>query len=104
MKITNGTIARSVLLVLSLANMILTATGHSPLPFDEAAIAETITYGAVIATSLAAAWKNNSFTKAAREADAWMRAARILTKHGAEAAQELSGAIVNEEEEVEDNE
>lgn len=90
MNITKSTVIRIACLVLALVNMILVNTGHSMLPIDEAWIEAVVTDGAVIITAIIAAWKNNSFTKAAREGDTVMRAVRILAKQGAECAEELT--------------
>lgn len=90
MGISKSTIIRMACLLLALINMVLVNTGHSVLPIDEVWLEEVITDGAVIVTGVVAAWKNNSFTKAAIEGDAVMRAVRILAKHGAECAEELS--------------
>ena len=63
------TIIRTVCLVVALINQALTMAGHSLLPIDDEQITEAITLGATILASLWAWWKNNSFTKAAIEAD-----------------------------------
>ncbi|MCI1914656.1 MAG: phage holin [Bifidobacteriaceae bacterium] len=62
-----GTIARTAVLGLAIINQILTATGHSVLPFSDEAVTNTITTVFTGAAALAAWWKNNNFTKAARE-------------------------------------
>lgn len=90
MSISKGTIIRMACLLLAFINMILVNTGHSVLPIDEAWLETVITDGFVIVTGIIAAWKNNSFTKAALEGDAVMRAIKILAKCGAEAVEEFS--------------
>lgn len=65
MKISAGTIARTVILILALINQILTSTGHSIIPISDEMITQIITLIFTIVTSLIAWWKNNSFTKAA---------------------------------------
>ena len=72
-RILPETVIRTVLLALALVNQILTASGKNPLPFAESDVYELMTLAATIAASAWAWWKNNSFTKAAREADAYMR-------------------------------
>ena len=74
--ITAGTIARTACLVLALANQILSATGHPVLPIEDSQLESLITTGLTVAASLAAWWKNNSFTPAARIGDAHMNAAK----------------------------
>lgn len=64
-----GTIIRTVCLVLALVNQGLTMAGHSLLPITDEQVTEALTLGATIITSLCAWWKNNSFTKAAIQAD-----------------------------------
>lgn len=69
MKVKLETIIRTVCLVLALINQGLTMTGHSLLPISDEQVTEAISLAATIITSLWAWWKNNSFTKAAIEAD-----------------------------------
>lgn len=63
------TIIRTVCLVLALVNQGLMIAGHSILPVTDEQVAELLTLGFTIVTSLWAWWKNNSFTKAAIKAD-----------------------------------
>ncbi len=65
-KISAGTIARLVLLLLALVNSALTAAGKSPIPIDEEGIQQFITLAFLGITSLWAYWKNNDITKKAR--------------------------------------
>lgn len=90
MDISKGTIIRMAVLLLGLINMVLVNTGHSVLPIDEAWLEGLITDLWVIGAAIVTAWKNNSFTKAALEGDAVMRAIKILAKQGAEAIEEFS--------------
>jgi SPP1 family holin len=69
MKISKGTVIRTICLGIALINQILTVTGHSPLPIDNETVGLAVTTAATIVTSLAAWWKNNSFTSAAIQAD-----------------------------------
>lgn len=68
-QISNGTIARTIFLVLALINQILTICGWNPLPFGEEEIYEGISAVLTVGASLLAWWKNNSFTPAAIAAD-----------------------------------
>ena len=68
-KISAGTIARTAVLIAALLNQILTFAGKNPLPFSDDEIYSAITTLATAAASLAAWWKNNSFTAAAIRAD-----------------------------------
>lgn len=73
MKISAGTIARTVILVLALINQILTALGKSPLPFEDETVTQIVSLLFTAVSSAVAWWKNNSFTKAAIQADAVMK-------------------------------
>ena len=76
MKITSGTIVRTVILAVALINQILVASGHSVIPIPDEDWETLITTGATVITALLAWWKNNSFTKAARIGDHYMRIAK----------------------------
>jgi SPP1 family holin len=69
MKISTGTITRTIILALALTNQILTASGHSPLPIEDETVTELIATGATVIAALIAWWKNNSFTQKAIKAD-----------------------------------
>ena len=75
-EITAGTIARTACLALALTNQLLSATGHPVLPIEDSQLESLITTGLTMAASIAAWWKNNSFTPAARLGDAAMARAR----------------------------
>ena len=74
--ITAGTIARTACLALALTNQILSATGHPVLPIEDSQLETLVTTGFTVAASIAAWWKNNSFTLPARIGDQQMIAAR----------------------------
>ena len=76
MNISAGTIARTACLALALTNQIPSATGHPVLPIEDSQIETLVTTGLTVAASLAAWWKNNSFTLPARIGDQHMNAAR----------------------------
>ena len=69
MKIETGTIVRTIVLIITLINQALTASGKNPLPFAEETMFQFITVLTTIIASLIAGWKNNSFTPEAIEAD-----------------------------------
>lgn len=69
MKIKAGTVARTAVLALALANQILSAAGKSPLPIDSATLEPWVTTGLTTAAAVWAWWKNNSFTPEAIRAD-----------------------------------
>ena len=64
-----GTIARTACLALALTNQVLTCFGVQVLPISDDELNNLVTTGLTVATSLAAWWKNNSFTTAAMIGD-----------------------------------
>ena len=73
-----GTITRTAVLGLALANQLLSAAGKPLLPIDNAQLEQMISTGFTVGAALAAWWKNNSFTPEAIEADDFM--ARLKKK------------------------
>lgn len=69
MKISSGTIARTVVLVLALVNQVLSVLGYKIIPIEDGQINDFVTIAFTIGSALAAWWKNNSFTEAAIEGD-----------------------------------
>ena len=69
MKVTAGTIARTIILILALINQILTSTGHPVIPISDETVTQVVTLIFTIVTALIAWWKNNSFTQAAIAGD-----------------------------------
>lgn len=69
MKVSTGTIIRTVVLVIALVNQILTACGINPLPFSDDEIYSGVSAVVTVIAAIVAWWKNNSFTKAAITAD-----------------------------------
>lgn len=72
-KITVSTMTRTAVLILALANQILSATGHSPIPVDDAQLEQLISTGMTVGAAIWAWWENNSFTKEAIAADNYMK-------------------------------
>lgn len=70
--ISAGTIARTLCLALALVNQGLTITGHAVLPIDDDTINQAVSLVFTVGASVAAWWKNNSFTGAALEADKYL--------------------------------
>lgn len=75
-KITAGTIARTIVLLLALVNQCLSMASVQLIPIADEDINTLVTTLWTVAASLAAWWKNNSFSKAALDGDAAMRAER----------------------------
>ena len=78
--VKTDTIIRTVVLVLALVNNCLTMAGHSPLPIEDEQVTELLSMAFTIGASVWAWWKNNSFTHAAIEADAFMAALKEINK------------------------
>ena len=69
MKISSGTIARTIVLILALVNQVLSMLGYKIIPIEDEQVNDFITMLFTIGSALAAWWKNNSFTEAAIEGD-----------------------------------
>ena len=63
------TVVRTIVLIIALANQVLAIAGKSAFPVTEDQVYQGVTLIATVAASVWAWWKNNSFTKAAIEAD-----------------------------------
>lgn len=73
MKISSGTIARTTVLILALINQVLSMLGYKVIPIGNETINDFITLAFTIGSSLAAWWKNNSFTSAALAGDEYKK-------------------------------
>ena len=73
MKISKGTIIRTICLLLALTNITLEAFGKKVIPISNEQISDAISVIFTIITSLTAAWKNNSFTPEAIKADEYLK-------------------------------
>ena len=69
MKVSKGTVIRTACLILAIINNALALWGKSPLPIENDMVAEVVSFVFTAVASLTAWWKNNSFTRAAIEAD-----------------------------------
>lgn len=78
--VSKDTIVRTVVLVVTLVNTLLTAFGKNPLPFSDTEIYQAISTVCTAAASIWAWWKNNSFTKAAIKADEYMHELKDAAK------------------------
>ena len=68
--ISTATLARTAVLALALINQILSALGKPLLPIDSTQLEQLIYTGFTTVSALVNWWFNNSFTKAAIQADA----------------------------------
>ena len=69
-KISAGTLTRTAVLGLALANQLLSAAGKPVLPIESAQLEQMISTGFTTVSALVNWWFNNSFTKEAIQADA----------------------------------
>lgn len=67
--ITAGTIARTIVLILALANQVLAMCGKQVLNIADDDIYQIVSIVFTIGASAVAWWKNNSFSQAAIKAD-----------------------------------
>lgn len=67
--VTAGTIARTIVLLLALANQVLAMCGKQVLNIADDDIYQVVSIVFTIGTSVVAWWKNNSFTQNAIKAD-----------------------------------
>lgn len=75
-----GTITRTVLIIIALINQGLVIAGKNPLPFEDEQIAQVISFGFTSVTALVAWWKNNNFTREAKEAQHYLDALKSVKK------------------------
>ena len=69
MKISKGTIIRTVILLVALINQFLTIAGKAVLPFSDEQITNFLSMALTGTASILAWWKNNAFTQSAISAD-----------------------------------
>lgn len=73
MKVSAGTVARTICLLLALANQILVVAGRGTISFADNDVYQIVSTVFMVVTTVAAWWKNNSFTPAAIMADEIMK-------------------------------
>ena len=72
-KISKGTIVRTIMLVLVLVNMILQHFGLDIIKVDESQILSLVEILIELAVIVVTFWKNNSFTEKAIKADEFLK-------------------------------
>lgn len=72
-KISIGTIARTIAVIIVIINMILKASGKPIIDVDEGTVLYWLEYAVEIAIILVAWWKNNSISPAAIKADEFLK-------------------------------
>lgn len=73
MKISKGTIIRTIALAVVLLNLLLKALGKPIIEFDEGSALVWLEYIIEIAVIIVTFWKNNSFSSAAIKADEFLK-------------------------------
>lgn len=76
MKISKGTIVRTIVLALVLLNLLLKALGKPVIDVDEGSILYWLEFAIEIAVIIVTYWKNNSFSAAAIKADEFLKSLR----------------------------
>ena len=73
MKITKGTILRTIMLLIVIINMILKKLGIDALNIEEGTVSAFIETAIEISVIAVSFWKNNSFSKNALRADKFLK-------------------------------
>lgn len=73
MNVDKATIARTVILVLALLNIILERFGIKALSIDDELVSEVVSVGFLLYSVITNWWHNNSFTKEAKQADEYLK-------------------------------
>ena len=76
MKISKGTIVRTIMIVLVIINMILGRMGYDIIDVNENEVLEVVEILIEIAIIVVGFWKNNSYTEKAIRADEFLRGLR----------------------------
>lgn len=78
MKVTKGTIVRTILFVVVLVNMILKYLGYPLITTNETIIYEFVECCVSVGVLVLTFWKNNSFTESAKKADIYLEELKRL--------------------------
>ncbi len=73
MKITKGTIVRTILVITVALNIVLKAVGVNIISIDEGSVAAFVEAGVEVAAIICAWWYNNSFSERALQADKFFK-------------------------------
>ena len=76
MKIDKATIARTIILSLSLINIVLQVFGIKALPISDDLVNELVSVGFLLYSAVSSWWHNNSFTSHAKQADEYLKELR----------------------------
>lgn len=72
-KVTKGTVVRTIMTVLVVFNIILKALGYDAIQIDESQLGELVEAGVSVGVILLSFWKNNSYSKNAIKADEYLK-------------------------------
>lgn len=73
MKVSKGTLIRTLVLTLALINQVAVSQGHTTLQVDDATLTDFINNGFTVGAAIWTFWKNNSFTQKALAADEYKK-------------------------------
>lgn len=73
MKIDKATIIRTIILFLSLINIVLQLFGVKALPISNELVNEVVSVGFLLYGTVSSWWHNNSFTSPAKQADEYLK-------------------------------
>lgn len=76
MKISKGTIVRTILMIVVLVNMVFQHMGHDLIDVSENEVLAVVEVIIEVAVLIVAWWKNNSFSKSAIKADEFLQELR----------------------------
>jgi SPP1 family holin len=76
MKISKGTIVRTIMMLLVIVNIVLQHMGYDIIDVDESAILTLVELLIEIAIMIVGFWKNNSYTEKAIKADEFLKKLR----------------------------
>lgn len=76
MKIDKATIARTVILLLALVNIVLQMFGIKALPISDETVNDVVSVGFLLYSAISSWWHNNSFTSHAKQADEYLKELR----------------------------
>lgn len=95
MKISKGTIARTVMLIIVIINLVLKQLGHDLINVSESEILTAVEMIIELAVIVVSFWKNNSFSEKAIKADEFLA---VLKSDGEnqEADEDFAGILEEE--------
>ena len=73
MKLNKAAIIRTIILFVSLLNVVLRMCGVKTLPIDNELVGEAVSDAIFMASTIGSWWYNNTLTEKARQADEYMK-------------------------------